>query len=263
MPEATNGGVRIHYEVEGDGPVVVLHTGGGGDLRMWRLAGYRSGLEGFTRVLMDHRGHGRSDRPAEPAEHGIDRYVEDVLAVADASGTDRFAFFGYSGGATVGYRLATEHGDRVGALIALGAVGSPEDSATAVRDEMDEMVELRRQGIGWLVDALLEDEPGLSSWFLEQMRSTDAEMLALQLEESATSSPWEAFARIVVPTLIVVGELEEGPGDAAARNARTAADLIPGGRSVILPSLGHCKAFERSDLVLAHVRPFLAELDLG
>jgi pimeloyl-ACP methyl ester carboxylesterase len=260
MPETTNGGVRIHYEVEGDGPVVILHTGGGGDLRMWRLAGYCGGLDGYTRVLMDHRGHGGSDRPADPTEHDIDRYVEDVLAVADASGARRFAFFGYSGGATVGYRLAAEHEDRVGALIALGAVGSPEDPRAAVRDEA---FELRRLGIGWLVDALLQDEPDLSPWFLEQMRSTDAEMLALQLEGSAEFSPWDAFARIAVPTLIVVGELEEGPDEAAARNARTAADLIPGGRPVVLPGLGHCRVFERSDLVLAHVRPFLAGLDLG
>jgi len=49
----------------------------------------------------------------------------------------------------------------------------------------------------------------------------------------------------------------------AARNARTAADRIPGGRAEVLPGLGHCVAFERSDLVLAHVRPFLASVDLG
>jgi pimeloyl-ACP methyl ester carboxylesterase len=260
MPEASNGDVRIHYQVEGDGPALILHTGGGGDLRMWRLAGYSERLEGYTRILMDHRGHGRSDRPADPAEHGTDRYVGDVLAVADTAGAGRFAFFGYSGGATIGYRLAAEHGDRVSALIALGAVGSPDDPPAA---QWDAAAELRRHGIGSLVDDLLADEPDLSPWFLEQMRSTDAEMLALQLEGSAEFSPWDAFARIALPTLIVVGELEEGMDNAAARNARTAADLIPGGRLAVLPGLGHCGAFERSQLVLAHVLPFLASVDVG
>jgi pimeloyl-ACP methyl ester carboxylesterase len=260
MPTTTNGDVRIHFEVEGDGPVVVLHTGGGGDLRMWRLAGYAEGLDGYTRVPMDHRGHGGSDRPADLEEHDIDRYVEDVLAVADAAGAGRFAFFGYSGGAMIGYRLAAEHGDRLAALIALGAVGSPDDQAA---DQRDVAADLRRHGIGSLVDALLGDEPDLSPWFIEQMRSTDAEMLALQLEGSAAFSPWDAFARIIVPTLVVVGELEEGPDGAAARHARTAVDLVPGGRFAVLPGLGHGGAFERSDLVLAQVRPFLAELDLG
>jgi pimeloyl-ACP methyl ester carboxylesterase len=260
VPETANRVVRIHFEVQGDGPTVILHTGGGGDLEMWRLAGYDAGLGGFRTVLMDHRGHGRSDRPTDPAEHHIDRYVEDVVAVADAAGVERFAFFGYSGGAEIGYHLAAKHPDRVAALVGLGAVGAPTDPATW---QLERAEDIRSGGIDVLVRGLLEEEPGISSWFLDQMRSTDPEMLALQLEGSAEASPWDKFVRIAAPTLIVVGELEEGPGDTAARNARTAADRIPGGRAEVLPGLGHCVAFERSDLVLAHVRPFLASVDLG
>jgi pimeloyl-ACP methyl ester carboxylesterase len=260
VPRPANDGVGIHVEVVGDGPPLILHTGAGGDLRMWRLAGYVDGLHGWTLALMDHRGHGRSDRPTSPEEHALDRYVGDVLEVADAIGAERFAFAGYSGGAEVGYRLAADHPDRVAALVAIGAVGGPDEPEESRADLASEV---RHDGIEVLVRGLLEEEPDLSPWFVEQMRSTDPEMLALQLEGLAGTSHWQVLERIQAPTLLVVGELEEGPDGAAARNARTAADRIPRGRPVVLPDLGHCGAFERSDLVLAHVVPFLASVDLG
>src|SRR5713226_5442017 len=127
MPEVLSSGVVIHYEVEGEGPPLVLHTGGGGDLEMWRRAGYVDGLADRMIVLMDHRGHGLSSRPTELADHRIDRYVGDVLALADALGLERFGFFGYSDGGSVGYELAARHPDRVAALIGLGAVGRSDE----------------------------------------------------------------------------------------------------------------------------------------
>ena len=255
MPEAVNEGVRIHYEVDGDGPPLVLHTGGGGDLRMWRIAGYVDGLFGYRCVLIDHRGHGRSDRPTGVREHTIDRYEGDVLAVMDELGVERFSFFGYSDGATLGYRLSATHPDRVAALIGLGAVGAPDESPDARRVWADE---IRRDGIEALVRGLLEDEPDLPEWFVDQMRSTDAEMFALELEGRADHSLWDDLPLIEASTLIIVGELEEGDTRAAAANAHLAAKtLADGGRAVVLPELGHCAAFVRSDLVVPQVRRFL------
>src|SRR5438093_901289 len=107
MSLASNEGVRIFYEVVGEpGPLLLLHTGGGGDSRMWRMAGYTDGLSATRLILMDHRGHGRSDRPAGVEAHRIDRYVGDVVSVLDAAGAERVVFAGYSDGANVGYAFA-------------------------------------------------------------------------------------------------------------------------------------------------------------
>ena len=255
MPTVDRSGVEIHYEVEGDGPPLVLHTGGGGDLRMWRLAGYPEGLEGRRLILMDHRGRGRSGRPGDVAAHAIDRYVEDVLGVADAAGAERFDFFGYSAGASIGYRLAAEQPGRVASLVGLGAIGSLAEQD----DSLDVAARVRREGSETLVSWLREDEPDLPEWFAGQLRSTDPEMFALTLEAwAAWGGPWAEFARIEVPTLIVVGQLEEGDEETAGANARTAVLEMRDGRAEVIPGVGHCMAFVRSDLVVPLVAGFLA-----
>jgi pimeloyl-ACP methyl ester carboxylesterase len=87
MPYANNNGVRIHYEVEGDGPPLVLIHGFYADLEYWRLLGYVKALKSsYHVILIDLRGHGLSDKPHEPAAYGETQRVGDILAVLDAEG---------------------------------------------------------------------------------------------------------------------------------------------------------------------------------
>src|SRR5262245_36468485 len=105
--------VRLAFDVVGDGFPIVLHAGAAGDSRSWREAGYVAGLDGFQVVLLDHRGHGSSEAPADPGGYTIAHYASDVIALADELGLGRFAFWGYSDGGRVGMELAAEWPDRV------------------------------------------------------------------------------------------------------------------------------------------------------
>ncbi len=85
---------------------------------------------------------------------------------------------------------------------------------------------------------------------------TDAEMCALEmLGWNDWEGPWALFRRITTPIVIIVGEDEDREG-----NNRRAVDLLPKGRLVTIPTLGHVGAFLRSDLVLPHALAFLAEV---
>jgi pimeloyl-ACP methyl ester carboxylesterase len=121
-------GVRIRYEVVGAGsPVVLLHAAAG-DSTMWRHAGYVDDLDGFSRVLVDSRGHGLSDRPGDEAAYWLEEYAADVEAVIDALGAPGVALWGYSSGAHVAAAVAGRIPDRVAALITTGWIadmGSP------------------------------------------------------------------------------------------------------------------------------------------
>jgi pimeloyl-ACP methyl ester carboxylesterase len=90
MPDATNDGVRIHYEREGNGPPLVLQHGFTGSLEGWRDSGYVDALKSaYELILIDARGHGRSDKPHDPAAYTLDKRAADVLAVLDDAGIER------------------------------------------------------------------------------------------------------------------------------------------------------------------------------
>jgi len=85
VPVAVNVGTRIHYEVTGAGPVVVLMHGIGDTGEIWRQLGAVDRLAAhFTVVTIDLRGLGRSDMPSEPAAYTRDVRRDDTIAVLDA-----------------------------------------------------------------------------------------------------------------------------------------------------------------------------------
>lgn len=250
-------GVNIFVDVVGSGPPIVLHTGAGGDGRMWKQAGYLVGLQGLTCIMLDHRGHGYSDKPRGLASHQMERYVDDVVAVLDKLRMDRAAFWGYSAGSAVGYALAASHPDRITSLIATGAIGPRDyDDPREAADREAGAREVRQHGLGPLIKRMGRGESiEIPSWFWIQMTDTDREMVALELlGMTRWHGPWSVLPAIEVPVLLMAGELEDPDHD----NAR-AAPVLPHGRSVTFPGLGHIGAFVRSELALAEVVPFLRE----
>ncbi len=90
MPYATNDGVRISYEREGSGPPIVLQHGFTRSLEGWRDSGYVAALrDDYELILVDARGHGKSDKPHDPAAYTLDKRVGDILAVLDDAGIAR------------------------------------------------------------------------------------------------------------------------------------------------------------------------------
>jgi pimeloyl-ACP methyl ester carboxylesterase len=154
MPFVEPGGVRSYFEAVGEGPPVLLLHGAAGDRTMWRHAGYVDGLEEFTRVLVDSRGHGLSDKPGGEAAYRIEEYAADVEAVIEALGVPRVALCGYSDGAHVAASVAVNIPGRVAALVTIGWIsdpGTPEEQAALIQL-------LRSSGMPGLIAALENDE---------------------------------------------------------------------------------------------------------
>ncbi|MGH2448886.1 MAG: alpha/beta fold hydrolase [Chloroflexota bacterium] len=259
MPYVTSAGVPIFYKVVGEGFPVVLHTGGGGDGSMWEQGGYVAGLEGFQRILLDHRGHGRSGKPTTTEAHGKERYVADVITVLDALGIEHAAFWGYSSGAAVGYALASMHPERIVAFVAQGAIGGGDNDTPENQADAERMAQIARErGVGGFVEGAFEAGE-VPEWFMEQMRRTDGEMFALQVLGSVTwHGPWSVLGGIKCPVLMLVGEREDPEGDNPS-----AAAQIANATCVSFPGLGHLGAYVRSDLALGEAIPFLQRAAQG
>src|SRR4051812_41059802 len=67
-------GVKIHYEVDGKGPAVVLLHGFTGTIDSWKRAPLYQALRdsGFTVVVPDMRGNGLSGKPHKPEAYERD-----------------------------------------------------------------------------------------------------------------------------------------------------------------------------------------------
>jgi len=90
MPYAENSGVKIHYHVEGDGPPLVLQHGLTSSLKNWYAYGFVEELQkDYRLILVDARGHGRSDKPHDPKDYDLKLRVNDVLAVMDELGVGK------------------------------------------------------------------------------------------------------------------------------------------------------------------------------
>ena len=119
------GGVRTFYEVYGNGmpTVLFLPAWAIGHSRIWK-----GQIPYFARhyrvVTFDPRGNGRSDRPQAPATYADTEYVQDALAVMDATQTERAVMVGVSSGGWYAAILAAHHPDRVLAAVMAGS-GSP------------------------------------------------------------------------------------------------------------------------------------------
>jgi pimeloyl-ACP methyl ester carboxylesterase len=111
---------HIAFDISGEGPPLVLLHGGGGSRADWHTGGYVARLrEEFTVISMDLRGHGESDKPRDPVRYSTEKMGQDILAVADACGTERFMLCGYSFGGNVGRYLAASS-DRVAKMVMIG-----------------------------------------------------------------------------------------------------------------------------------------------
>jgi len=141
-------GARLHYEVQGAGPVLMLIGHPMGASGFAAIAGLLA--DEFTVVTYDPRGFARStiDDPNQDAEP--DLLADDVRRVLEAVGREPAQVFGSSGGAVTGLALVSHYGDHVATLIAheppvAPLLLQPEQGRTGVEEVYDTY---RVSGIG-------------------------------------------------------------------------------------------------------------------
>lgn len=111
-------GVRVHFQVFGDGPrtVLMLPTWSVVHSDVWAMQVPHL-AEHYTVVTFDGRGNGASDRPTVPAAYSDSEFAADAFAVLDAVGADDAAVVSMSGGAASALILAVGSPARVAVSI--------------------------------------------------------------------------------------------------------------------------------------------------
>src|SRR5215472_16011066 len=110
MPTVQANGIKINYEVQGDGEPVVLIPYLAADQACFafQVAEY---AKHFRCISVDLRGAGLSDKPEGP--YTTDLFADDVAALMAAIGIERAHVAGLSLGTATGVWLAARYPERV------------------------------------------------------------------------------------------------------------------------------------------------------
>ena len=113
MPQVEAAGLRINYDVQGEGEPLLLipYTGADHACYAFQLPAY---TEHFSCVAVDLPGSGESEKP--PGPYATETYADQVAAFMAAAGIERAHVAGVSLGAGVATHLAARHPERVRSL---------------------------------------------------------------------------------------------------------------------------------------------------
>ncbi|WP_322818801.1 alpha/beta fold hydrolase [Tepidiforma sp.] len=232
MPFAVCNGVRLYFEVHGEGEPLLLVAGQGSDHHGWDPV-----LEDFARrfqvIVYDHRGTGWSDKPSEP-RYTTRLLAADAIGILDHLGIERAHVYGISMGGRICQWLAIDGAERVGAVV-LGCTtpgdahgvrrppevdeamrNPPADPEAAARFLAEEMV-----SPGWLAA-----HPEYLEFLRERARNPlPAYVRRLHYEASQAHDTWERLPEIRAPVLVIHGTQDRINPTA---NAELLASRIPG-----------------------------------
>lgn len=257
MPDVTSGGVRIYYEVEGHGTPLVLQHGFTMSSARWRETGYVDALKDDYRViLVDARGHGRSDKPHDSEAYSHRQMAADVLAVLNGLGVEQAHYWGYSMGGLIGFRLTRAAPHRVRSLIIGGT--HPFALSSSQMAEIDAMRHELRQGIEVFVAGWERRHGTMPPAVRAEWLAQDGPALAAVLEGTRPESQagvGEPFDDLAMPCL-----LYGGTADVFASEVPRAAEVLPRASFFMLGGLDHGEAFRDRDGVLPNVVAFLQQV---
>jgi len=249
MPYARSQGLRIHYQVEGDGPPLVCQHGFGDCLESWYELGYVDALKDEYRlILIDARGHGASDKLHEPEAYSFHNVTADVVAVLDELAISKAHYFGFSMGGKNGFAMAAYAPDRLQSLTVLGTGSSAQDPAP-----LDRWIASLRQGPD-AVPSIWERDAPVSPALRQRLLSNDLEALIAQRVQRQDPEGFDA----ILPTLPMPCLLMAGEADPACARVKASSCLIPGVTFVSFPRLGHTGSFLNRAELVRHLRLFLS-----
>ncbi len=257
-------GVKIHYHrTGGDGPrIVLLHGITDNGLCWTRLV--RALEADYDCIMVDARGHGLSDAPAEG--YGPDDHAADVCGLIAALDLGKPVLIGHSMGASTAAHTAARYPERVGAVVLedppwFAEPPIPSDPKAALAEWQAGIAANKARSVDELIALCREQSPTWDEveWlpWAESKRQVDPRVVGFA---GGWARRWQDVARLITcPALLLTADPERG-AIVRPEVAREAAGLMRDCRVVHIPGAGHNIRREQFEQFLAAVRGFLREV---
>jgi pimeloyl-ACP methyl ester carboxylesterase len=221
-------------------------------------------------VAFDHRGHGASDAPDDPAAYSLDRLAADTRAVIEVTGLADLRLLGHSMGGMVARRLALAHPDLVAALVLMDTSAGPppgldrEIVALGVDVARNQGLEVLKQ-LSDELDLLgsaayrrvLTERPGFREYAEYKWSAQSPVMWAAMVQEIVDQPDQLAeLQKLAIPVLAIVGDEDTTFLDPM----HDIAAAVPGAELVVVPDAGHSPQFENPPAWHKAMEAFLARV---
>nr|WP_245842748.1 proline iminopeptidase-family hydrolase [Sphingomonas laterariae] len=277
--------VRINGDLAGPRPpLVMIHGGPGGShgafLPALPLAADRAV------ILYDQLDCGLSDKPGQPANWTVPRFVDELEAIRAALGVPRWHVLGHSWGGTVALEYAARQPKELASLVLQGPLISTRawmDDAATLRGQLPEHVQAVLDACeGPKPPSKLECDAAVDAfyrrfWRLKPLPAWAAayeKAHGLKLAENIYNAMWgpnefratgtladydgePLLKRIAVPTLFLIGDSDE----VTPTTARRLTAATPGAALEIIAGAAHRTQSDQPEVYCAALRNWLAGSD--
>jgi pimeloyl-ACP methyl ester carboxylesterase len=272
-------GTRLTYHEKGSGDPLICVPGG--PLRASAYLGDLGGLSAHRRlILLDHRGAGESEVPADPDSYRCVAIIKDVEALRAHLGLERIDLLGHSAAGNILTLFAASYPERVSRMVMV----TPGWRATDLAFDDDEWIAAmrRRSAEPWFDDAfaammrldageateqnrMVASRLAYGRWTEAAQEVTDSEPAQINPDAQAVFRGPDSFGdpretrerltRLTAPVLLLGGDLDPAP---TPRLLREYVTWFPNSRLVIQPEAGHFPWIDDAEIFLATVAGFLA-----
>ena len=221
MPYFDNDGIKIYYEIEGEGPpVVMIHGFAGNSEGIRKQTNWVEALkDNYRLILLDCRGHGKSDKPYDGSYYGK-KMTDDVIKLLEHLSIEKANFFGYSMGASIAFHLLlTKSEIIISAILGGFIITLNEKEISKDREDTKQVIEaFKAESIDQVKDPMVR----AFRQFAELRKNDLLALAAVQagwLNDSSEIMPSPAqmegaLKKIKVPVMSVVGSSDDSqPGE--------------------------------------------------
>ena len=283
-------GVTLNVALAGDRskPAVILLHGFPESHRTWRDVAPRL-QDRFFLVMPDQRGFAGSDLPQDVDEYKTDLLIDDIFALADAIGIERFALVGHDWGGAIAWGAALRNDPRLTRLAIVNAPHPVIFQKSLIEDEEQRLASqyitafrvpgfenaVEAQGFDRFFDTTFArhvdtsqisgeerrqyiadwSQPGAFNAMLNWYRAAKVIVPPPGVTVPLPDMLLKVFPKIKVPTLVIWGMK-----DAALLPLQLDGleELVDGLAIERLPTTGHFAPWEAGEDVAAALGPFLA-----
>jgi pimeloyl-ACP methyl ester carboxylesterase len=271
MPNWTEGDVlansiNLHYyRTGGDKPPVLMIHGITDNGQCWTPLA--RALEGeYDVIMVDARGHGRSDVPA--AGYTNAEHAADAAALIQALGLEKPALIGHSMGAAISAFLAAHYPDLVSCIILedppwwLRPETQPESDRIARAEQWRaDVIQRKQQTREEILASGRTQQPAWSEEELALWATSKVQVSPNVIDYVRDPSPdWTEFVpKVQCPALLIAADVERGAIISPA-TAQQVLTLNPNFRVANIAGAGHSIRRERFEPYVQAVRTFLYEV---